>query len=106
MALKDLLKFPLDETTLDAQKFMERVQGNIIKGHGRHHSAHLFLRFGPDKKAVRAWIVGEMCPRLTSAKRQAAQTAGWRAVRDAGEPFFAFFLSHQGYQTLGIDEAS
>jgi deferrochelatase/peroxidase EfeB len=106
MALKDLLKFPLDETTPDAQKFMERVQGNIIKGHGRHHSAHLFLRFGPDTKAVRAWIAGEMCRRLISAKRQAAQTAGWRAARGAGEPFFAFFLSHQGYQNLGIDTAS
>jgi deferrochelatase/peroxidase EfeB len=106
MALKDLLKDPLDENTPDGLKFMQRVQGNLIKGHGRHHSALLFLRFGPDVKAVRAWIAHEMCPRLAHARRQAAQTEGWRVARGVGEPFFAFFLSHQGYQTLGIDAAS
>ena len=34
MALRDLLKAPLDQTRPDAQHFMERVQGNIIKGTG------------------------------------------------------------------------
>jgi deferrochelatase/peroxidase EfeB len=106
VALKDLLKAPLDENTPDAQKFMERVQGNIIKGHGRHHSAQMFVSFGPDVKAARAWIAGEMCHRVTSAKQQSALTEGWRATRGTGEPFFAFFLSHQGYLTLRIDEAS
>lgn len=106
MALKDLLDAPLDENAPDAQKFMARVQGNIIKGHGRHHTAHLFVQFGPDIKAVRAWIAREMCPRLISASRQVAQTEGWRAIRGTGEPFFAFFLSHQGYKTLGVDAAS
>jgi deferrochelatase/peroxidase EfeB len=106
VALRDLLNSPLDEHTPDAQKFVERVQGNIIKGHGRHHSALLFVGFGPGIKADRAWIAGEMCRRLTTAKRQSAQTEGWRGTRGAGDPFYAFFLSHQGYLTLGIDDAS
>ena len=39
MALNDLLKAPLDTSQADAQTFMERIQGNILKGHDRYHSA-------------------------------------------------------------------
>jgi deferrochelatase/peroxidase EfeB len=106
MALRDLLKAALDQTQSDAQQFMERVQGNIIKGHGRHHAAHVFVKFGADVAAARAWIAGAMLHRLTLAKPQAAQTARWRAVRGPGEPFFAFLLSHKGYVKLGVAGAS
>jgi deferrochelatase/peroxidase EfeB len=101
-----MLKAPLDRTQPDAQRFMERVQGNIIKGHGRHHAAHVFVKFGADVGAARGWIAGPMSRRLTLAKPQAAQTARWRNVRGPGEPFFAFFLSHHGYVALGVADAS
>jgi deferrochelatase/peroxidase EfeB len=106
MALKDLLKAPLDKIQADAQTFMERVQGNILKGHDRFHTAHLFVRFGADVAAVRAWIAGDMSRRLTSAKQQAAYTEAWHKAGGVGHPFFAFFLSSQGYAALGVDAAS
>jgi len=106
MALKDLLKAPLDKTEPDAQTFMERIQGNILKGHDRYHTAQLFVRFGADIGAARAWIAGSMSRRLVSAKQQMGQSEAWRKTGGSGEPFFVFFLSHQGYLTLSIDAAS
>jgi deferrochelatase/peroxidase EfeB len=105
MALRDLLKAPLDTTDPNVDAFLRSVQGNIIKGHGRHHAAQVFITFGPDIKAARRWIAGIMLHRLTLAGPQVAQTRAWKAVRGDGEAFFAFFLSRDGYRTLGVADA-
>jgi deferrochelatase/peroxidase EfeB len=106
MALSDLLKNPIDLDQPDAQIFVERVQGNILKGHDRFHSAQIFVSFGQDSSAARRWIAGPMSRRLTTAKRQFEQTKAWKAERDNGEPFFAFFLSYDGYVRLGVPDAA
>jgi deferrochelatase/peroxidase EfeB len=106
MALKDLLKAPLDTGQADAQIFMERIQGNILKGHDRYHSAHIFLSFNSEIGAARSWIAGDMSRRLTSAKKQSERTKAWKATRGAGETFFAFLLSYQGYVRLGVADAA
>lgn len=105
MALRDLLINPLDATQTDAQTFMQRVQGNILKGHARAHSAQVFLAFNADVPAARAWIAGALSDRLTSGHGQEEQTQQWKAKRDLGEPFLAFFLSYDGYVRLGIDDS-
>jgi deferrochelatase/peroxidase EfeB len=105
MALPDLTK-PLDLDQPTAQPFMERVQGGILKGHDRYHSAQIFVAFKGDAGAVRKWSAGAMLPRLTTAARQFAQTKAWKAKRDLGEPFYGFFLSYQGYVRLGIADAA
>jgi hypothetical protein len=46
-----------------------------------------------------------MSRHLTTAKRQVEQTKTWKAKRDNGEPFFAFFLSYDGYVRLRVPEA-
>ena len=106
MALQDLLKNPIDLSQADAQLFIERVQGNILKGHDRFHAAQIFVGFSIDSHAARAWIAGPMSRRLTTAKKQHEQTKTWKAMRDNGEPFFAFFLSYDGYVRLGVPEAA
>ena len=42
-----------------------------------------------------------------SADAQEHQTRQWkaRAIRDAGEPFFAFYLSYDGYVQRGIEDS-
>ena len=42
-----------------------------------------------------------------SADAQEHQTRQWkaRAIRDAGEPFLAFYLSYDGYVQLGIEDS-
>jgi Dyp-type peroxidase family len=99
------LKSPLDLDQAGAQHFLERVQGNILKGHDRYHSASIFLRFNANIEATRAWIAGPMSKRLISAKKQSEQTEAWRKTKGAGETFSAFFLSYQGYVRLGVPEA-
>lgn len=42
VTLTDLLD--LDDT--DADAFLEGLQGNIVKGHGRDFTRHVFVRFG------------------------------------------------------------
>src|ERR1700730_17551233 len=106
MALKDLLKALLDTSHADAQIFMERIQGNILKGHDRYHSAHIFVSFNSEIRAARSWIAGDMSRRLTSATKQSEHTKGWKPARVVGETFFAFLLSYQGYVRLGVADAS
>ncbi len=105
MALSDLLTNPLDTTQADAQEFMRRVQGNVLKGHARAHTAHVFMTFtSEDAAKAREWIAGPLSKRLTSAAAQEQQTLQWKATHEPGQPFFAFFLSYTGYFQLGIDD--
>lgn len=40
------------------QKMLANLQGNILKGHGRDHSVHIFLKFTSEPHAVRGWMSG------------------------------------------------
>jgi hypothetical protein len=42
----------------DADAFLEGLQGNIVKGHGRDFTRHVFVRFGEDLAAVRRFLCG------------------------------------------------
>ena len=105
MALSDLLKNPLDTTQADAQAFMERVQGNILKGHARAHTAQVFMALNSHVAAARAWIAGALSNRLTSAQAQDEQIQQYRTKHDLGESFFAFFLSYQSFSGSGSPTA-
>ncbi|MER9227051.1 hypothetical protein NKI39_15700 [Mesorhizobium sp. M0664] len=105
MSLQDLLTSSLDTNHPDALAFMQGVQGNILKGHDRLHTAQIFVTFNANAQAARAWISGDLSRRLTSAKKQDEQIKEYRAKRDKGHPFVAFFLSYQGYVRLGIADS-
>jgi deferrochelatase/peroxidase EfeB len=97
------LNQPIDLNDAGVRPFLADVQGNIIKGHGRDYTAHIFLRFPADTKAVRAWIADFATRQLTSAETQLQQTERFRKLRaGAGEPFAGFLLSTFGYDALGI----
>lgn len=104
MPLIDLLKDPLDLDGPLAGEFLRRAQGNILKGHGRDYTAHLFVTFGPDRPAVRRWIGGFANLHIKHAGAQLAATRSWRTIGGAGETFHAFFLSKEGYEALGVEQ--
>ncbi|AKU20841.1 hypothetical protein [Massilia sp. NR 4-1] len=81
------------------------VQGNILKGHGRDHSAHLFIVFAPDAKPARAWLAKTGRERITSAAGQLAQTVAFRRNKGVGEAFACLALSARGYVALGVAES-
>jgi Dyp-type peroxidase family len=75
------------------------LQGNILKGHGRAFSIHLFLRFKQDTVAARAWI-RDFAECVDTAKSQ------WEATRKFGHTsdchFHSFLLSAEGYRALDV----
>lgn len=76
------------------------LQGNILKGHGRAFSVHLFLQFKDDAEAARAWIRG-FSEGLDTARSQ------WQITRARGPTsdahFRSFLLTADGYRALGVD---
>jgi hypothetical protein len=94
----DLSK-PIDANDPEAVTLLAGIQGNLLKTHGRDHTAHVFVRFAPTKAPPRKWI--SSVP-VTSAADQAAQTSRFRLQGGRGEPFADLLLAHAGYKALGI----
>lgn len=102
----DLANLPEDGIDTDNpdkyQTLLEDLQGNILKGHGRKHSVHLFVRFKPNQvEAAKAWIQG-FAVSVTSAKKQADEAAQFRRNKIPGDTFINFFLTCKGYEYLEI----
>ncbi len=94
----------LDLNSTDADDFLSGIQGNIIKGHGRNHTTHVFVTFPAETETVKKWIAEFAANHVTSAAKQLGQSKAWRASKDDGETFACFLLSHQGYAALGVPE--
>lgn len=97
------LAAPIDASNPALLPTLEKVQGKILKGHGRDHAAHLFIVFAPDADAgpARRWLARIARDQLTSALGQLAQVAQFRLTRGVGEPFACVALSAHGYAALG-----
>ncbi|NER20110.1 MAG: Dyp-type peroxidase [Symploca sp. SIO1B1] len=79
------------------------LQGNILKGHGREYSVHLFLQFKADKtEQAKLWIQKFAHKYVTSAKQQAEEAERYRKYKEKGSIFANFFLSRHGYEYFGI----
>ena len=77
------------------------LQGNILKGHGRRATRHLFLRFNADKARARKFV-RDISLLLVSAHEQLRQADAFKVAKVDGGPFVAFFLTFKGYEALGI----
>ncbi len=97
---------PLDLGWPDAAAFLADIQGNILKSHGRDYAHHVFVRFGPDVKAVRAWLSTFAASHVTSAAAQNAQSAMWKAGGGPGQLFASVLLSAAGYAATGVPAGS
>ena len=81
---------------------LEDLQANILKGHGRDHTRHLFLRFTPSHAGQIRHLVGELAEAMPSALQQLVGTDRYRRTGVSGGPMLCFFLSASGYEALGI----
>lgn len=99
------INLPIDDTDPQQLAHLKELQGNILKSHGRRHSAQVFLKFKPAKvAAVRTWLHGPLKGRVTSAHQQLQDTRDFHATGQDGGPFHAFLLSAAGYTYLGKDK--
>lgn len=93
---------PIDPTAAEYASLMSDLQGNILKAHGRDHTAHVFIRFGPDVAAAASWIGHFAETHITSAKRQHEESLLYREADIAGTLFGNLYLTARGYQALGL----
>lgn len=103
MVRLDMLDTPI--TTAQLQGFeaaLTNLQGNILRGHGRGRSVHIFLQFNAESEKIKDWI-HDLAGHITSAKCQLDEAERFRNSGTPGELFVNFFLSAEGYRHLGCD---
>lgn len=96
-------RFPLDEANPEVQALLQRMQGNILKGHGRDHGVYIFFSFGNDLDAARRQLAGLAEKYVTSALRQHKEAQEYREFKIPGALFGNLFLSANGYRQLGLN---
>ena len=99
------LTVPISQDTLktlqdDPRKPLESLQGNILKGHGRDRSVHIFLRFKAGKMSDVQHSISRFSERITSTQRQFDEAEQHRQTHDSGPLFINFLLSGNGYEYL------
>ncbi len=96
-------KLPIDEADPQVQALLARLQGNILKGHGRDFGVYIFFSFGNDLGAVRQQLVNLTARYVTSALRQHQEAQDFRTFKIPGGLFGSLVLSASGYHRLGFD---
>ena len=98
----------IDPMDFSNDPLLANTQGNILKGHGRDHTTHIFLRFEQTQKnTVRAWIGIYLAEKVTSFKTQLRERERYKRNRVPGGLFTGFFLTAAGYRYLemeGVEE--
>lgn len=93
----------VDITDPDLQGMFSDLQGNILKSHGRDISKHVFLRFGSDTVAARAWA-RSFADKATSAAQQHADALEWK-MTGREHMFSSLLLTASGYRALDVDDS-
>lgn len=81
------------------------LQGNILKGHGRHFTLHLFLSFDKLRAEEARTALRAFGAEATSALAQLTAAQVFKATGTSGPRFLSLLLSAQGYRALGLEHA-
>lgn len=96
----------IDVRDLNFDKFLSNLQGNILKGHGRDNTVHIFSRFKPGKIAeVKAWLQNFTKQNVTSCKEQLRQRELFKRNGTPGSLFAGLYLTAKCYEYLGLPTA-
>ncbi|MCU0467479.1 MAG: Dyp-type peroxidase [Arcicella sp.] len=95
---------PINQFDLSNRGLLESIQGNILKGHGRHHTANLFItgKTGNQEKMkqwLRHLVEGEN-PLIKSCYSQLRSNALWKDKEIDSGIFGCIHISAAGYRYL------
>lgn len=79
---------------------LDDLQNNILDGHGRKATRHLFVNFA-DPAGGRGFLKG-LVPMVHSAGRQLEDAEAFREGGPSGGPIVGVYLSSAGYDALGL----
>jgi Dyp-type peroxidase family len=91
---------PEDATTL---AMLNDLQGNILKGHGRDNTVHIFLSFKTGQSAEVKKFLRSLGHKMPSALDQFTKSQLYKTTGQDGGLFIATFLSSEGYKALGLE---
>ena len=92
---------PISLKDQTCKRLLKRLQGNIVKGHGRDHAVNIFLEFHVTGRRLRQelrWLAREY---VTSAYDQLVQRQRYADLGVPGEMFGNLFLTARAYRKLG-----
>jgi Dyp-type peroxidase family len=96
---------PIDPDDPQIQKMLANLQGNILKGHGRDHTVHIFIKLNAaDPAATRARLAAVAGRVVTSALQQHVESEQFRKFKVPGSLFGNLFLTANGYRQLGFTD--
>jgi Dyp-type peroxidase family len=103
--MSSLLKQPLKWKHADkaVRALLDDLQANILKGHGRKHAIHVFLKFDPAKKAAVKGAIHQLVGQLKTARQQFEEAEEFKRTGKDGGVVRCFFLSFAGYRALGVE---
>ena len=91
---------PIDFRSPAWEPLFHRLQGNILKGHGRNCTANIFLRFTCEGPQLRDLLRTLAERYVTSAFEQLLQAERYRQTGEPGPTFGNLFLTRQAYDKL------
>jgi len=92
-----------DPESAEVQELLAKLQGNILKGHGRNYTVHVFVKFdASDAAKLRKRLAGFAAKTVTSGLQQYVESEQFRKFKIPGAMFSNLFLTANGYRALGF----
>ncbi len=95
-------KVPVDESAPEVQAWLAKLQGNILRGHGRDYASYIAFSLGADQGVARRMLKALAAKYVTSARQQYQDTLLYRQTGIPGAMFGNLFVTASGYRRLGL----
>jgi Dyp-type peroxidase family len=94
---------PINQFDPKFDSLLEGLQGNILKSHGRDHTANVFVTFDDGQvSGARNWIRNFALTSLTSARQQLAEIDNFKRHKVPGGIFFGLYVTSFAYDYFKI----
>ncbi|MCU0355240.1 MAG: Dyp-type peroxidase [Cytophagales bacterium] len=93
---------PIDFRDPQYDGLLSRLQGNILKGHGRESTMSIFIWFrGGRVEKARAWLREFAATKVTCMKKQLRETEVFKRNHIPGGLFAGVYITAKGYKYFG-----